>query len=155
MAEQLEIAYFLFRIKKVLGKMTVAVGNVLKQCWLQICYFIKLLTLVPVQFQISKLRLWKIRPFLNDELDYCQSFFLLLLGCFCPYAGGTLLTLSGFGFNENSKVLVGNKNCNVIDADLNKITCRTPKVRHLILFAYLKSELRKHLHSGLNKFPFI
>ncbi|XP_045037491.2 fibrocystin-L [Desmodus rotundus] len=42
-------------------------------------------------------------------------------------AGGTLLTLSGFGFNEHSKVLVGNENCNVIDGDLNKITCRTPK----------------------------
>ncbi|XP_045717230.1 fibrocystin-L [Phyllostomus hastatus] len=42
-------------------------------------------------------------------------------------AGGTLLTLSGFGFNENSKVLVGHENCNVIDGDLNKITCRTPK----------------------------
>ncbi|KAM7075196.1 fibrocystin-L isoform 15-T17 [Molossus nigricans] len=42
-------------------------------------------------------------------------------------AGGTLLTLSGSGFNENSKVLVGNETCNVIDGDLNKITCRTPK----------------------------
>ncbi|KAK2095397.1 Fibrocystin-L [Saguinus oedipus] len=42
-------------------------------------------------------------------------------------AGGTLLTLSGFGFNENSKVLVGNGTCNVIEGDLNRITCRTPK----------------------------
>ncbi|XP_036732330.2 LOW QUALITY PROTEIN: fibrocystin-L [Manis pentadactyla] len=42
-------------------------------------------------------------------------------------AGGTLLTLSGFGFNETSKVLIGNETCNVIDANLNKITCRTPK----------------------------
>ncbi|XP_007188845.2 fibrocystin-L isoform X1 [Balaenoptera acutorostrata] len=42
-------------------------------------------------------------------------------------AGGTLLTLSGSGFNENSKVLVGNETCNVIEGDLNKITCRTPK----------------------------
>ncbi|XP_036904303.1 fibrocystin-L isoform X2 [Sturnira hondurensis] len=42
-------------------------------------------------------------------------------------AGGTLLTLSGFGFDKNSKVLVGNESCNVIDGDLNKITCRTPK----------------------------
>ncbi|KAK1331988.1 LOW QUALITY PROTEIN: hypothetical protein QTO34_007665 [Cnephaeus nilssonii] len=42
-------------------------------------------------------------------------------------AGGNLLTLSGTGFNENSKVLVGNETCNVIDGDLNKITCRTPK----------------------------
>ncbi|XP_032616164.1 fibrocystin-L [Hylobates moloch] len=42
-------------------------------------------------------------------------------------AGGTLLTLSGFGFNENSKVLVGNETCNVIEGDLNRITCRTPK----------------------------
>ena len=80
---------------------------------------------------------------------------LLLLGCFCPYAGGTLLTLSGFGFNEHSKVLVGNENCNVIDGDLNKITCRTPKVRHLTLFIYLKSELRKHLSGGLNKLPYL
>ncbi|MBZ3876694.1 Fibrocystin-L [Sciurus carolinensis] len=42
-------------------------------------------------------------------------------------AGGTLLTLSGFGFSENSKVLVGNETCSVIEGDLNKITCRTPK----------------------------
>uniref|UniRef100_A0A8I3NLP2 Fibrocystin-L n=1 Tax=Canis lupus familiaris TaxID=9615 RepID=A0A8I3NLP2_CANLF len=42
-------------------------------------------------------------------------------------AGGTLLTLSGFGFNENSKALVGNETCNVIERDLSKITCRTPK----------------------------
>ncbi|ELV11002.1 Fibrocystin-L [Tupaia chinensis] len=43
-------------------------------------------------------------------------------------AGGTLLTISGFGFNEQSKVLVGNETCNVIEGDLNKITCRTPKI---------------------------
>uniref|UniRef100_A0A8C8ZFE9 Fibrocystin-L n=1 Tax=Prolemur simus TaxID=1328070 RepID=A0A8C8ZFE9_PROSS len=42
-------------------------------------------------------------------------------------AGGTLLTLSGFGFNENSMVLVGNETCNVIEGDWNRITCRTPK----------------------------
>ncbi|XP_012578380.1 PREDICTED: fibrocystin-L [Condylura cristata] len=42
-------------------------------------------------------------------------------------AGGTLLTLSGFGFNENSKVLVGNETCNMIEGGVNKITCRTPK----------------------------
>ncbi|XP_053415184.1 fibrocystin-L isoform X2 [Nycticebus coucang] len=42
-------------------------------------------------------------------------------------AGGTLLTLSGFGFNENSVVLVGNETCNVIEGDLNRITCRTPR----------------------------
>ncbi|XP_023386544.1 fibrocystin-L-like, partial [Pteropus vampyrus] len=42
-------------------------------------------------------------------------------------AGGTLLTLSGFGFHENSKILVGNETCSMIDGDLNKITCRTPK----------------------------
>lgn len=60
---------------------------------------------------------------------------LLLLLSF-PYEGGTLLTLSGFGFNENSKVLVGNETCNVIEGDLNKITCRTPKVRHLILVVF-------------------
>lgn len=83
---------------------------------------------------------WMTRQFLNDELHYCQSFFvmfdLLLLGLFVCflflYEGGTLLTLSGFGFNENSKVLVGDETCIVIEGDLNKITCRTPKVRHLI-----------------------
>nr|XP_045000409.1 fibrocystin-L [Jaculus jaculus] len=42
-------------------------------------------------------------------------------------AGGTLLTLSGFGFSENSTVFVGNGTCNVIGAHLNRITCRTPK----------------------------
>ncbi|CAO2602354.1 Pkhd1l1 [Lemmus lemmus] len=42
-------------------------------------------------------------------------------------AGGTLLTVSGFGFSENSTVLVGNETCNVIEGDLNMITCRTSK----------------------------
>uniref|UniRef100_A0A673UX60 Fibrocystin-L n=1 Tax=Suricata suricatta TaxID=37032 RepID=A0A673UX60_SURSU len=42
-------------------------------------------------------------------------------------AGGALLTLSGFGFDENSTVLVGNEICNVIEGGLTKITCRTPK----------------------------
>ncbi|XP_042639560.1 fibrocystin-L [Orycteropus afer afer] len=42
-------------------------------------------------------------------------------------AGGTVLTLSGFGFNENSKVLVGNETCNVVEGNLNTLTCRTPK----------------------------
>ncbi|XP_075406661.1 fibrocystin-L [Tenrec ecaudatus] len=42
-------------------------------------------------------------------------------------AGGTLLTLSGFGFSENSKVVVGNESCNVVERDSNTITCRTPK----------------------------
>nr|XP_058131903.1 fibrocystin-L isoform X2 [Dasypus novemcinctus] len=42
-------------------------------------------------------------------------------------AGGTLLTLSGFGFNENSEVFVGNESCNVLEGNLNMITCRTPK----------------------------
>ncbi|XP_051826954.1 fibrocystin-L [Antechinus flavipes] len=41
--------------------------------------------------------------------------------------GGTLLTLSGFGFAEDSKILVGNKSCNVIKGNLNEIKCRTPK----------------------------
>ncbi|KAL1767893.1 fibrocystin-L isoform X2 [Sigmodon hispidus] len=42
-------------------------------------------------------------------------------------AGGTLLTVSGFGFSKNSTVLVGNEACNVIEGDLNTITCKTSK----------------------------
>ncbi|XP_051699933.2 fibrocystin-L isoform X2 [Oryctolagus cuniculus] len=42
-------------------------------------------------------------------------------------AGGTLLTLSGSGFHENSTVLVGNGTCDVIEGDVNRIICRTPK----------------------------
>ncbi|XP_058524528.1 fibrocystin-L isoform X1 [Ochotona princeps] len=42
-------------------------------------------------------------------------------------AGGTLLTLSGFGFNENSTVLVGNGTCSVNEGDRNRIICSTPK----------------------------
>ncbi|XP_054983665.1 fibrocystin-L [Sorex araneus] len=42
-------------------------------------------------------------------------------------AGGTLLTISGFGFSENSQVLVGTETCIVIEGNLNRITCRTPK----------------------------
>uniref|UniRef100_A0A8C0PQA0 Fibrocystin-L n=1 Tax=Canis lupus familiaris TaxID=9615 RepID=A0A8C0PQA0_CANLF len=60
-------------------------------------------------------------------------------------AGGTLLTLSGFGFNENSKALVGNETCNVIERDLSKITCRTPKVRELrvqLIFQLLPNGFR-------------
>ncbi|XP_077023612.1 fibrocystin-L [Tamandua tetradactyla] len=42
-------------------------------------------------------------------------------------AGGTLLTISGFGFNENSEVLVGNETCSVLEGNFNRITCRTPQ----------------------------
>nr|XP_034372677.1 fibrocystin-L [Arvicanthis niloticus] len=42
-------------------------------------------------------------------------------------AGGTLLTISGFGFSENSTVLVGNETCNVIEGYFSRITCRTSK----------------------------
>uniref|UniRef100_A0A8C6RMA5 Fibrocystin-L n=1 Tax=Nannospalax galili TaxID=1026970 RepID=A0A8C6RMA5_NANGA len=42
-------------------------------------------------------------------------------------AGGTLLTVSGFGFSENSTVLVGNETCKMIEGDLTRITCKTPK----------------------------
>lgn len=142
---------------KTLWKITVAAGNVQKQMLVaNLCCFIQLLSPAPLQFQTLELRLcgpwstcqpisWMIRQFLNDELDYCQSVFLLLLTyCvsvvtwFCVFTneGGTLLTISGFGFHEYSKVLVGNETCNVIEGDLNKITCRTPKVRHpaLVIF---------------------
>uniref|UniRef100_A0A6I8N1M6 Fibrocystin-L n=1 Tax=Ornithorhynchus anatinus TaxID=9258 RepID=A0A6I8N1M6_ORNAN len=41
-------------------------------------------------------------------------------------AGGTLLTVSGFGFNQDSKVLVGNKSCSVLKGNFKEIKCRTP-----------------------------
>nr|XP_014351910.1 PREDICTED: fibrocystin-L [Latimeria chalumnae] len=41
-------------------------------------------------------------------------------------AGGTLLTISGYGFSQESVVSVGMNNCTIVQADLSKILCRTP-----------------------------
>lgn len=87
---------------------------------------------------------WIIRQFSNElaliNISFCYSWtgFVVVFVCF-SYEGGTLLTLSGFGFNENSKVLVGNETCNVIEGDLNRITCRTPKVRPLVSVIFFLS----------------
>jgi hypothetical protein len=43
--------------------------------------------------------------------------------------GGTLLTVSGFGFGEDTMVTVGGEECSVVDVRFDELACRTPAVR--------------------------
>uniref|UniRef100_A0A8C5AWE7 PKHD1 like 1, tandem duplicate 1 n=1 Tax=Gadus morhua TaxID=8049 RepID=A0A8C5AWE7_GADMO len=52
--------------------------------------------------------------------------------CVCLVAslpGGTLLTVSGFGFGEDTVVTVGGEECSVVDLRFDELACRTPAVR--------------------------
>lgn len=127
-------------MKETLWKIAVTTGNVQKQMLVvNLRYFTKSLSPAPLQFQIPGLRprygcvvIVYISSLVLDLSDNC---FVL----FFTYEGGTVLTISGFGFNKNSKVLVGNETCSIIEGDLDKITCRTPKVRHLISVIFFLS----------------
>uniref|UniRef100_A0A8C5WI58 Fibrocystin-L n=1 Tax=Leptobrachium leishanense TaxID=445787 RepID=A0A8C5WI58_9ANUR len=44
----------------------------------------------------------------------------------CMILGGTLVTIQGKGFSNDSAVQFGNVTCDVVRADLNTIRCRTP-----------------------------
>ncbi|MCJ8746157.1 hypothetical protein PDJAM_G00138700 [Pangasius djambal] len=40
--------------------------------------------------------------------------------------GGTIMTVSGYGFNQNTTVTVGSDQCGVIDVNLYQLLCRVP-----------------------------
>ncbi|XP_044191170.1 PKHD1 like 1, tandem duplicate 1 [Thunnus albacares] len=54
----------------------------------------------------------------------------LIVSSFSPVsgsvAGGTLLTVTGFGFSENTRVTVGSEECTVVHASDTELKCRTP-----------------------------
>ncbi|KAM9340526.1 fibrocystin-L-like [Symphorus nematophorus] len=54
----------------------------------------------------------------------------LIVSSFSPLsgsvAGGTLLTVSGFGFSRNTTVTVGSEQCTVVRASDTELKCRTP-----------------------------
>ncbi|XP_038580507.1 PKHD1 like 1, tandem duplicate 1 [Micropterus salmoides] len=54
----------------------------------------------------------------------------LIVSSFTPLsgsvAGGTLLTVRGFGFNQNTTVTVGSEECTVVLASDTELKCRTP-----------------------------
>ncbi|TNN42134.1 Fibrocystin-L [Liparis tanakae] len=54
----------------------------------------------------------------------------LVVSSFAPLsgsvAGGTVLTVTGFGFGENATVTVGGDECVVVDASATELRCRTP-----------------------------
>uniref|UniRef100_A0A8D0AIF4 PKHD1 like 1 n=1 Tax=Sander lucioperca TaxID=283035 RepID=A0A8D0AIF4_SANLU len=56
----------------------------------------------------------------------------LIVSSFSPLsgsvAGGTLLTVRGFGFSQNSTVTVGSDECTVVHASDTELKCRTPAV---------------------------
>uniref|UniRef100_A0A3B4Y5A4 PKHD1 like 1, tandem duplicate 2 n=1 Tax=Seriola lalandi dorsalis TaxID=1841481 RepID=A0A3B4Y5A4_SERLL len=56
----------------------------------------------------------------------------LIVSSFSPpsgsVAGGTLLTVSGFGFSLNATVTVGSEECTVVHASDSQLKCRTPAV---------------------------
>ncbi|KAK9526506.1 hypothetical protein VZT92_015203 [Zoarces viviparus] len=54
----------------------------------------------------------------------------LIVSSFSPLsgsvAGGTLLTMTGFGFSQNTTVTVGSDECTVVHASDTELKCRTP-----------------------------
>ncbi|XP_072530724.1 PKHD1 like 1, tandem duplicate 1 [Salminus brasiliensis] len=40
--------------------------------------------------------------------------------------GGTVITVSGYGFGSNTTATIGNASCDVISVDLNQLRCRVP-----------------------------
>ncbi|XP_026156055.1 fibrocystin-L-like [Mastacembelus armatus] len=59
-----------------------------------------------------------------------QFTYQLIVSSFSPLsgsvAGGTLLTVSGFGFSQNTTVTVGSEECEVVHASDTELKCRTP-----------------------------
>uniref|UniRef100_A0A8C2XFR8 PKHD1 like 1, tandem duplicate 2 n=1 Tax=Cyclopterus lumpus TaxID=8103 RepID=A0A8C2XFR8_CYCLU len=76
-------------------------------------------------------------PSLGDSRSSGGNVFLftyqLIVSSFGPLsgsvAGGTVLTVTGFGFNENAAVTVGSDECTVVRASDTELQCRTPAVR--------------------------
>uniref|UniRef100_A0A3Q3JRM8 Polycystic kidney and hepatic disease 1 (autosomal recessive)-like 1 n=1 Tax=Monopterus albus TaxID=43700 RepID=A0A3Q3JRM8_MONAL len=61
-----------------------------------------------------------------------QFTYQLIVSSFSPLsggvAGGTLLTVTGFGFSQNTTVTVGSEECAVVHANDTELKCRTPAV---------------------------
>ncbi|XP_039978517.1 PKHD1 like 1, tandem duplicate 1 [Xiphias gladius] len=59
-----------------------------------------------------------------------QFTYQLIVSSFSPLsgsvAGGTLLTVRGFGFSQNATVTVGSEECTVVHASDTELKCRTP-----------------------------
>lgn len=58
---------------------------------------------------------------------------------FLVVAGGTILTVEGFGFGWDTTVMIGSEMCKVLEVDLMTLKCRVPMVRGLSLIS-LSSE---------------
>ncbi|XP_044027924.1 LOW QUALITY PROTEIN: PKHD1 like 1, tandem duplicate 1 [Siniperca chuatsi] len=62
--------------------------------------------------------------------DMLHFTYQLIVSSFSPLsgsvAGGTLLTVRGFGFSENTTVTVGSEECTVVYASDTELKCRTP-----------------------------
>uniref|UniRef100_A0A672GWY5 Polycystic kidney and hepatic disease 1 (autosomal recessive)-like 1 n=1 Tax=Salarias fasciatus TaxID=181472 RepID=A0A672GWY5_SALFA len=66
----------------------------------------------------------------DDNILYFT--YQLIVSSFAPLsgsiAGGTLLTVKGFGFSRNTTVTVGSRDCAVVHASDTELKCRTPAV---------------------------
>lgn len=51
--------------------------------------------------------------------------------CFVLYIGGTLITVRGFGFSEDTTVTIGSNECKVVHGNDTELNCRTPAVSAL------------------------
>uniref|UniRef100_A0A672GVH9 Polycystic kidney and hepatic disease 1 (autosomal recessive)-like 1 n=1 Tax=Salarias fasciatus TaxID=181472 RepID=A0A672GVH9_SALFA len=64
----------------------------------------------------------------DDNILYFT--YQLIVSSFAPLsgsiAGGTLLTVKGFGFSRNTTVTVGSRDCAVVHASDTELKCRTP-----------------------------
>uniref|UniRef100_A0A3B4ZUN2 PKHD1 like 1 n=1 Tax=Stegastes partitus TaxID=144197 RepID=A0A3B4ZUN2_9TELE len=79
---------------------------------------------------------WVNFPSLGDARhpggDVLRFTYQLIVSSFSPtsgsLAGGTLLTVSGFGFGQNSSVSVGGGECSLVHVTDTELKCRTPAV---------------------------
>lgn len=44
------------------------------------------------------------------------------------------MTVSGYGFSQNTTVTIGSVQCDVIEVNLYQLLCRVPAVSKLVLF---------------------
>ncbi|KAG7264284.1 hypothetical protein CRUP_026230 [Coryphaenoides rupestris] len=86
--------------------------------------------------EIQEVTVWVTFPSLGlawYQADVPNFTYQLIVSSFSPLsgsvAGGTLLTVTGYGFCSRATVSVGGEECRAVDVRQNEFTCRTPAVR--------------------------
>jgi len=58
------------------------------------------------------------------------------------FTGGTILTVSGYGFRNDTAVTIGTQPCNIIEVELFQLRCTVPVVSINIVLLVLTEPLR-------------